>query len=300
MTTTQIALTAGGLIGLGIALLLWRLAPAHPDLRSVLDVVSPDRSLRRPEIPASASTASERFGLWLMRHLPLTGLSWVPNQQLALLRIPVHRYWGEKALFALIGLATPAVLGVLVAVVGVSVPVPLPVAGSLALALALSFLPDYNARSDAVKAREEFARALGAYVDLVALERQAGSGPRQAMEAAAAVGDSWVFRRLSEELARSRWSGVPPWDALTALADELHLPELAEVSDIMRLSGEEGAAVYTTLRARAEGLRAAMLAREQTKANAAGERMTFPVSALSLIFLLLLATPPVLRVLFEE
>jgi Flp pilus assembly protein TadB len=293
------ALVAGGLIGLGVALLVWRLAPARPDLRSVLDVVSADRSLRRAEAPAAATTASERIGLWLMRHLPVAGVGWVPRQQLALLRIPVHRYWGEKALYFLIGLATPAVLAVLVAAVGVGVPVPLPVVGSFGLAAALSFLPDYNARSDAAKAREEFTRALGAYVDLVALERQAGSGPRQAMEAAAAIGDSWVFRRLSEELARSRWSGGPPWDALTALASELALPELAEVSDIMRLSGEEGAAVYSTLRARAEGLRAAMLSRELARANAAGERMTFPVSALSLIFLLLLATPPLLRVLFE-
>jgi hypothetical protein len=83
------------------------------------------------------------------------------------------------------------------------------------------FLPDYNARDDAKKARVEFARALGAYIDLVALERNSGSGSRQAMEAAAEIGDSWVFRRLGEELARSRWSGQAPWEALHGLADEL-------------------------------------------------------------------------------
>ena len=47
------------------------------------------------------------------------------------------------------------------------------------------FLPDYNARDDAKKARAEFTRALGAYIDLVALERQqrrrppAGDGGRR-------------------------------------------------------------------------------------------------------------------------
>ena len=80
-------------------------------------------------------------------------------------------------------------------------------------------LPDYNVRDDAKKARAEFARALGAYIDLVALERHSGSGTRQAMEVAADVGDSWVFPRLGEELARSRWSGLPPWEALHTLAD---------------------------------------------------------------------------------
>ena len=66
------------------------------------------------------------------------------------------------------------------------------------------------------------------------------------MEAAALVGDSWVFTRLSEELTRSRWSGQPPWDALHTLADELGLPELEDFADIMRLSGEEGPASTAT------------------------------------------------------
>src|SRR3546814_17692470 len=82
---------------------------------------------------------------------------------------------------------------------------------------------DLNAVDDAKRARVEFARALGAYIDLVALERHNGSGVRQAMESAAEVADSWVFRRLSEELGRSRWSGLPPWDALHALAEELEI-----------------------------------------------------------------------------
>jgi Flp pilus assembly protein TadB len=165
------------------------------------------------------------------------------------------------------------------------------------MAIALSFLPDYNVRTDAAAARTEFSRALGAYVDLVALERNAGSGARQAMEKAAEVGDSWVFRRLAEELGKSRWSGVPPWDSLTSLSEELGLAELAELSDIMRMSGEEGAAVYQTLRARAASMRSAMMNAELAKANAASERMSMPAGVLALIFLVILATPALLRVL---
>ena len=36
-------LAAGGLVGLGLALLLWRLLPAEPDLADVLTRLSPQR-----------------------------------------------------------------------------------------------------------------------------------------------------------------------------------------------------------------------------------------------------------------
>ena len=85
-----------------------------------------------------------------------------------------------------------------------------------------------------------------------------------------------MFTRLSEELTRSRWSGLPPWEALHALAEELGLPELDDFADIMRLSGEEGASVYANLRARSAAMRTAMLNDEIAEANAVGERMTHP------------------------
>ena len=115
------------------------------------------------------------------------------------------------------------------------------------------------------------------------------------MEAAAEVGDSWVFTRLSEELTRSRWSGLPPWDALHTLAEELGLPELDDFADIMRLSGEEGAGVYATLRARSAAMRTAMLNDEIAQANAVGERMSIPGSLLGVIFMALLVAPSLLR-----
>lgn len=296
MSGLQLAMAAGALIGLGVAGLLWRLTPAHPDLASALERLAPERSLARPDPAPAPSSAEDRVGLWVMR-TPVASLVRVPVKELAIVRIPVHRFYGQKVLYLVLGGCFPAAAVALAAVLGVRVPLGVPLVASVAFGIVLSFLPDYNVRSDAAAARVEFARALSAYVDMVALERAAGSGPRQALEAAANAGDSWVFRRLAEELARSRWSGVPPWDALTALADDLGLPELAEVSDIMRLSGEEGAAVYPTLRARSASMRAALTAAELAKANAANERMSMPVALLALIFLALLAVPALLRVL---
>lgn len=296
MTGAQLALTSGALVSLGVVLAVWRLVPATPDLNDVVARLSPQQARQqRATAVAPASTSAERLGLWAMRHLPAGVWGTIPTRELALLRVSLPRYYGEKVIFALLGLVFPGLLVGAVGLFGASLPVVIPVLASLMLAGVLWFVPNLNVRDDAKRARLEFNRALGAYVDLVALERNAGSGPRQAMEVAAGIGHSWVFTRLSEELARSRWSGEPPWDALTALAQELGLPELADLADIMRLSGEEGAQVYATLRARSSAMRTAILTGEQGKANEVSERMVVPGSLLGVVFIALLLTPALLR-----
>ncbi|EWT06791.1 type II secretion protein F [Intrasporangium chromatireducens Q5-1] len=297
MTGLQLALGAGALIGLGLALLLWRLVPAQPDLADTLARLSPRHPRVATELTGAATDTRGRLGVWAMKTLPPRVWSRTPVRELAILRMPLATFYGEKILYAMLGLAIPPVLAAFFALIGLGVPVVIPGLGTLALAAVMFFLPDYNVRDDAKKAKAEFTRALGAYIDLVALERNSGSGSRQAMEVAAAVGDSWVFRRLEEELARSRWSGQAPWDALHALADELGLPELDDLADIMRLSGEQGAQIYGNLRARSASLRAAMLNTELAKANEVGERMSIPMSLLGVIFLAILVAPSLLRVL---
>jgi len=271
-----------------------RATTTEPDLADALRRLSPGYT-RRTSATATTPLGKERIGLWAMRSLP-AGL-WVrtPTRELAILRISVAQFYGDKLAFAFLGLLIPPVLTVFFNSLGLGLPIMLSGAATAGLAVIMFFIPNYNVVDDAKKARLEFARALGAYIDLVALERNSGSGVRQSMETAAAVGDSWVFRRLSEELTRSRWSGQPPWDALCALAEELGLPELDDFADIMRLSGEEGASVYAHLRARSAAMRTAMLNDEVAEANAVGERMTIPGSLLGVVFMALLVAPSLLR-----
>ena len=101
---------------------------------------------------------------------------------MALLRIPLARLYGDKIVMALMGLVIPPLLAFLFTQIGLGLPVAIPGIASLGLAVVMFFLPNYNAVDDARKARLEFSRALGAYIDLVALERNNGSGVRQAME----------------------------------------------------------------------------------------------------------------------
>ena len=294
ITGLQLALLAGGMMGLGVALLVVRLVPAHPDLADALDRLAPSRP-STGSTQATAATAQERVGVWAMRALP-PGL-WVrtPHREVALLRIPLARFYGEKLAYAAAGLVLAPMLGLFFELIGLGLPITIPFLATVGLAGVMFFLPNYNAIDDAKRARLEFQRALGAYIDLAALERNSGSGARQAMEASAEIGDSWVFTRLAEELSRSRWSGLPPWDALHSLAEELGLSELDDFADIMRLSGEEGASVYATLRARSGAMRTAMLNDELAEANAVGERMSIPGSLLGVVFMALLIAPSLLR-----
>jgi len=300
MTGAQIAMTAGALISLGLVLAVWQLVPAEPDLADVIDRLSPGYGRRQAAAVSEAvGDGKDRLGRWAMRHLPAAVWGRVPTKELALLRITPARFYGEKITFALLGLCIPGPLAFFFSLIGLALPVMIPTAGTVILAVVLWFMPNLNAATEARKARVEFSRALGAYIDLVALERNAGSGSRQAMEVASAIGDSWVFQRLGEELARSRWSGQAPWDALHHLADDLGLPDLDDLADIMRLSGEEGAQVYATLRARSLAMRTAMLTAEQAKANEVSERMVMPASLLGVVFIALIIAPSLLRLLFH-
>lgn len=297
-TSLQLLMAAGILMGAGAAILSWRLMPAQPDLARALDRLSPV-AVRRPASPeryesTDTGDMTVRVGSAAMRIVPTAVWGSVPHRELRLLRRPVTSFYGQKVLYAAAGMLITPIL-VWIFALSFAMPIAVPAIASLLAGVAMWFVPNFDARREAKQAREDFNRSLSAWVDLVALERNAGAGPRQAMENAAQVGDSWVFRRLREELGRSRWSGQAPWDALTDLSEELGLPELADVADIMRLAGEEGSQVYGALRAQSAALRDAMLATETARANALSERVTIPGNFLVMIFMLILLGPAFYR-----
>ena len=65
-------------------------------------------------------------------------------------------------------------------------------------------------------------------------------------------------------------------------------PELDDLADIMQQSGQDGAQIYSNLRARAAAIRSAMLSAELGKANAISERMYIPASLLGIVFMAIL------------
>ena len=299
------ALLGGATAGLGVVLIARELLPSQPQLAAALERLQPPKftpttaaAVEAEGAQAAGTSALEtRVGQRLLRPLQDAPLVHLPERELNLLGRPITQHLGQKVLMGLLGLVFPTVFTVVTAAVGVTLPIVVPALGGLVLGAVLFVVPDLEVHRKAAGAREEFARAVSAYIDLTALERTAGVGPHQALEQAATIGDSWVFVRLREELTRAELAGVTPWEALHGLDEELGLPELSDVADIMRICGENDTAVADTLRARSRGLRVALLSKEQTRANEQSERMVMPVAMLGLIFFALLGAPAIIRIL---
>ena len=296
-TATQIAIFGGGLMGLGLTIIISRLVPARIDSKWAIEQLDPVRSTAHQATVHNASGLQDRVGLFLERKAPAELLGKVPERELAILQRPKHVHYGEKGLLAIVGLLFPPLFLVVLTLLGIQLPIMIPLAASLVLAAVLWKLPDIRVRTEAKKARAEFIRALATYIDLVALERANGAGTNQALENAARVGDSWVFKRIKAALDQAEWLTQPPWDGLKDLSEELAIPDLGDLAEIMRLSREQGSTVYEQLRSRSSSMRNALLSEDLAKASAANEQMSVPVSTLALIFLMILGAPSILRLM---
>ena len=173
-----------------------------------------------------------------------------------------------------------------------------PTVASLALAGVLFLVPDLDVRTRAAAARREFRRAVCAYLELVALERAADAGVSEALERAAAIGHGRAVRPHPRRPAAGPPRRRAAWAGLRNLADELDVPELGDLADIMRLSGQDGAAVYDTLRARAHACGPRCSPSTKPSANAACEQMVAPVALLGIVFMALLGYPAFARIVF--
>ena len=284
-------IAAGILIGAGIFVIVRELVPAPTRLDAALarlDYGVPD--LGRAGAPAGrpAGKLAQRIA---------TELPWlpVPAADLALLGKDRESWIASKVGCGLLGLACPLALSALISLANPSLTWSVPVIVSIMCGVALFFAPDLVTRVNAAERRAEFRQILTSYLDLVALERGAGAGPTEALEAAAEIGDGWAFRRISSVLDAARRSGAPPWTALSRLADETGIPELGDIADIAEVAGQEGAKILDTLAARAASMRAEALAAERARAGARSTTMVIPIALLGAGFLLLLIFPIVYR-----
>ncbi len=296
MTGLQLAMLSGAAVAAGALLLVAGLVPAPTNLKDAITRLQPNPLSEQTTVAASADVET-RVGRWAERVLPPMVWGTPPDKDLALLGRTRAGFYGSKIISATLGLLLVPIVGITTMLIGIPMPVMVPVAGSIGLAAALWFLPNNELRDRARKAREDFSYALGAFVEMIALERLAGATVPQALLRAADTGDSWVFQRLATVLRRTQYTGQNPWDALGDLGHQLDLPDLIDLADIMRLGGTDGTRVYDSLRARAAAMRNATLNAQISRANAASERIAVPVAGLVLILALTLVTPAILRMI---
>ncbi|WP_454295890.1 hypothetical protein [Salana multivorans] len=288
---------AGGLVGAGAFLLLRPLlgrVPALGPALARLNGLTPSTAVA----PVVGEGLTGRAGAWAQRQLGDRAVTLVTARpaDLALLERPRHMLLGEKVTCAVIGLLTGPLLALVATLLGLGLGAGLPVAACLLLAALGWFLPDQQIRTAATTARREYAAALGAYLDLVAIARVSGDAANEAMVRTAGLTPHPAFARIAGRLQHATWAGQAPWDALTRLRHEIDVPEIGDIADIMRIT-DAGGQVVTSLRERARALREGQLAAEHAHASSGSERLTIAMSLTGALFLLMLLYPSAVAML---
>jgi Flp pilus assembly protein TadB len=282
----SLVLLAGALAGLGAFVVIAQSIPSRPRLDAALARIQA-AGTQEPPLPTSRG---------LVRRMAAE-MAWapVPAADLALLGQDREAWLARKIICGLTGLGVVPALTGLATVAGFRLPWTIPSVASLALGAAAFVAPDQVTAAKAAARRTDFRHALTSYLDLVALERAAGAGPTDALEAAAQVGGGWAFARIEAALHTSRKAGRPPWEGLAALAAQTGVGELSDLADIAEVAGHEGARILQTLASRAESMRAEALAATKARAGARSTTMVVPIALLGAGFLVLLIFPILYR-----
>ncbi|MFB7341180.1 type II secretion system F family protein [Streptomyces hydrogenans] len=286
-----VLVACGAAVGGGIALLVREILPSAPRLGPALRRLDPPPA--RPGQPQATTPGSPLGGAWAGR---LAERLRLPRADLDLLAQSPEQFVTNKVALALLGLLVPLVPAIGWVLMGLSVPLVIPGIAGVLLAPVLWFVPDWAVKSEAAKARTEFAHAAAAWMDLVATRMASNVAADQALEDAARIGRGWAFARIREALLRARTEKSSPWAALDDLGTQLDLPVLTDVADIMRLSSDDGASVYDTLRNRAKSLTNELLTADAARANADSEKLHTPAALLAVIAMIAMAFPAVLNI----
>ena len=250
-------------------------------------------SIRQDSVvdPASEDGRLERWGARAATRWPRL-ISEKSRRTLALQGRTPGDLVAEKAVLAVGGMTMPVLARVVTAIWGDALPVT-PVGLAVVLAILGWFIPDTRIRSRSKAVRQDAAEAVLVYIDLVTLARLANQSAPRALVEAAQMSDHPVLARIRTTLERSRLEQQSPWAGLESLSEELGLPELAELVEVLRLD-DQGASLAGTLRARVNEMRDAHLNREKIEAQTTSESLTIWMVIPVLVLGLVLITPPLL------
>jgi tight adherence protein C len=299
---TALVLVGAGLGG-AVFLLLWRLAAPRPSVLVELGRFDAHHN-RHP--PGALNGVTPRQSGWQLRtgaRLVVAldrreiGLSRL-RQDLALTGYTLEWAMGRKVLAGVagFGLVAGTALG-LQLTTGVTPAAGAPVVLALATGIGFSFLTDLEAHRLAARRRREFRRALGTYLDLVALEMAGSAAPTEALPNAARVGTGWPMALLRDALWRATLSGTDQWQTLTDLGERIGVSELRDLGSLVRLVGRDGARVRTTLTARAATMRRRELAEAEGLAGQKEQSMRLAQVLIGFGFITFISYPAIVAVL---
>ena len=290
-----LVLLSGMLLAGGLSCLVIAFGRFTPRLDAAVQRIDADHteSLQLGDV-GPISGPSERLGAFLYRVVPIP----LSNGQRRALRLQdksIAEFYADKAVMVIIGALLPALAGAAFAYLTGHLNM-IPTVAVVVGGVIGFFVPDLLLRRRAGNVRTGASEALLVFIDLVTLERLTNASATQALQNAAALSDVPLFAQIRTALERAQLEQQSPYAELRRLSDQLKLPELADIADIMQLD-ETGAALSGTLRARVRELRDAHLTREQIKASAAAEGMTIYMTLPALIFGLIFLVAAMLRIL---
>jgi len=294
------ALVVGAVTGLALFLLTFALIPRRVGLARRIAAFDAGRrpaghsALRPASYPGDGkeSAFSKRLGAALARFCAEQGWEFRSlRSNLNLVGKSFENYLATKVLLGLFGLIFPPIVLVGIGLVGVHLSIIIPVWAGLVFAAIFFFMPDIELRGEVEKRQRDFRHAIGAFLDLVAMNLSGGRGVPEALMAASEIGDGWAFWRIRDALANARISGQTPWQALGVLGEEVQVNELKDLSAALSLVAEDGAKVRESLTARAVSLRRRELADLEGQAGEKSQSMLLAQMLLAAAFLVFLMYP---------
>jgi tight adherence protein C len=292
------ALIAGAALGLGTFLLVVALVPGRPGLARQLadfDAARPPGDwARRAPAGGGESRAARRLGTMLARFCAEQGWEFPSlRANLALAGKSFEGYLATKLLLAVSGLLIGPFLLAALTLGGTRLPFAVPVWAGLLLAMIFFFLPDLELKHKVDRRRRDFRHAIGAFLDLVAMNLAGGRGVPEALMSASGIGTGWTMWRIRDALTSARITGQTPWQALGALGEEVRIDELRDLAAALSLVAEDGAKVRESLATRAASLRRRELAELQGQAGERSQSMLVAQMLLAGAFLIFLIYPAV-------
>jgi tight adherence protein C len=294
------ALVLGALTGLALFLLVFALIPRRPGLARRIASFDQEhaasrtaRSVRYPG-DGNQSAISMRFGAALARFCAEQGWEFRSlRSSLSLVGKSFESYLANKIMLGLFGLVFPPLVISGLGLAGIRVPVVVPVWAGLVFAVTFFFLPDLELRQQVTRRRRDFRHAIGAFLDLVAMNLSGGRGVPEALLVASEIGEGWAFWRIRDALANARITGQTPWQALGTLGDQVQVSELKDLSAALSLVAEDGAKVRESLTARAASLRRREITDLEGQAEERSQSMLVAQMLLAAAFLIFLMYPAV-------
>jgi tight adherence protein C len=292
-----LAIICGALAGLGLFLFGFALTPRRASLARQLAAFDAARPARPSSSRATSEKESEfsrRLGTALVKFCAEQGWEFPSlRANLALVGKSFENYLATKMLLAVFGLLFAPILLAVATASGLHVSFVIPVWVGLVLAAAFFFLPDLELKQKVEKRRRDFRHAIGAFLDLVAMNLSGGRGVPEALMAASEIGTGWAMWRIRDALVNARITAQTPWQALGALGEEVRVDELRDLSAALSLVAEDGAKVRESLATRAASLRRRELADLQGQAGERSQSMLVAQMLLCAAFLIFLVYPAV-------